>query len=195
AGGGAAGRRRRLLWLRVGQTTRAAQRQLPVADVLERDAVHGTGGGTGALPRGVGLSLPRPETEAGAATAAALDLRPGQEEEGRRVAVDQRAGPSAVVGGQRRDLLSPALGKRGPIPGLQADAGQGETGEPDGAAGTPRGGEFVVGVATDAGPRGASGIAAACPEGCGAGLQSAQGAAGDPPGDVRPVTAGPCEVL
>src|SRR5262249_48028490 len=82
AGGGAAGRRRRLLWLRVGQTTRAAQRQLPVADVLERDAVHGTGGGTGALPRGVGLSLPRPETEAGAATAAALDLRPGQEEEG-----------------------------------------------------------------------------------------------------------------
>src|SRR6516165_4315781 len=44
---GAAGRRRRLLRLRVDQAPPAAEGQLPFADVLERHAVHGEAGGPG----------------------------------------------------------------------------------------------------------------------------------------------------
>ena len=65
----------------------------------------------------------------------------------RCVAGHQRAGPRAAVGGVGGPVLPLAVGERGAVPDLQADAGEGEVAQPDGAAGASGGGGFTAGDA------------------------------------------------
>src|SRR5947209_10908810 len=93
-----------------------------------------------------------------------------------RVAGDQRAGPGPPVGGASGPVLPLAVGERGAVPDLQADAGQDEVAQPDRAAGASGGRGLAAGDAAAVGARGAGGGAG------GRGVQPAARAAGDPGG-------------
>src|SRR6516164_6597802 len=132
-----------------------------------------------ALPRRGGVLLAAVQEEgriAVGAAARAADPGAGAAGPTRRVAGDQRAGPGPAVGGAGGPVLPLAVGERGAVPDVQADAGQDEVAQPDRAAGASGGRGLAAGDAAAFGARGAGGGAG------GRGVQPAARAAGGPGG-------------
>src|SRR6516164_5733500 len=181
---GAAGRRpagggRRLRRLRPDADAAAAAGVFFDPHVVQGDLLPGGAGAAVALPRRGGVLLAAVQEEgriAVGAAARAADPGAGGAGPTRRVAGDQRAGPGPAVGGAGGPVLPLAVGERGAVPDVQADAGQDEVAQPDRAAGASGGRGLAAGDAAAFGARGAGGGAG------GRGVQPAARAAGGPGG-------------
>src|SRR6516162_7055389 len=160
---GAAGRRpagggRRLRRLRPDADAAAAAGVFFDPHVVQGDLLPGGAGAAVALPRRGGVLLAAVQEEgriAVGAGARAADPGAGAAGPTRRVAGDQRAGPGPAVGGAGGPVLPLAVGERGAVPDVQADAGQDEVAQPDRAAGASGGRGLAAGDAAAFGAGGA----------------------------------------